>query len=604
MGNTAIDSLGLPEDLREAGCLKDILLKADIENGNFDPFGLRESLHARIIMALRDPDSNEPLSPRMQKTRIQVITEDIRACIGQMKYANMQWQADGHAKPTRSHYCMTDEEFEKAPRTSAKSMQEVLTAPENRVPFKLSADPIVSAQQIGDIVISPSRLSDRLIKNLGFGDRLAKNKDPGKKRHNKLEQLEAKEEIIADIKRTLQKLEPLPPVPGSGERSAYRFFRITSGPKTGYLLGVRQIAGIESMLVVDLPGAKRSIDHMNDKYPLEQHQLADIQVKLDDIDYKLANEWEQVKENELPKLLSELAEIIKQLEFVIDKDKASLLKCVETAKKQLAGKNPGAARACMNVTKRTRLITNRQKAIPEILPYLKADQAAMQAHLSREQAVAQKLYSDVMLRKDAGIPEKHDKDAAIKRLTRMRDECRGSVKFEPYLSFAKKLDVYLTATIENLARENPDRETAKNLYVRAVVVSKAATFEGFLLSFYEKLSVHGEQELNIVPLERDLDKASEEFNELQFAKDVYTNEYHHIWKAERELVVAIKAKLAEYKAIVEDPNGGADESKAALKKNIAEIKGLILAFDLPGKVRAVPIFTNGEKPISPDRLTK
>lgn len=567
-------SLPLPKELR------DTLREAAKVNRNYEPTALTASVRRDIERALIDRDG-EVFPEDIRNRNAAVLSEAVRARVAQIKRSdgqNLLW-----GKRDRGDLPKV---FRASPRTTAKSVQEVLTDPADRVAVAKTAgmEPEGYGQlALCDIIIDPRRLSDHLLKNLGLQKFVAPKGTPP------IDRINYKIDAIPHVKEMLSYLEPVS-LPESRQRKCYRLFLITDGPKAGYILGVQEIAGDDRMFITTLHGTKRRIDHIEDGYVRELAQLARIKNALDEIDLSLDQDWQALK---LPRrmrmLLATLHGLVEELEFVIDEDKRELHDAIEKAATLLARKNKGAARACLNEMRRNRLIGGRQQEIPRIFGELAKDKLLLQAVIEQEENALEEIYLKVKEQK--GEPrlltpdELSDADLAAicTKLERLASRMTGKhIKFQPNRTFADKLAYYLNKSRTLLDPKNDDGSPTDGAeaFMRAFVVSKLARFHHFLLALYEAFSVHAAHGLSIPEWRGELETAESELNERTTGKKIFTPEFNALWINLRGLIANIKKIMDEF---------GRTKSKEKRLVVIERMKQLISEFDLPSRVAAVPL---------------
>lgn len=562
----------LPEELLKT------LREAAKVNTNYEPTKLAASVRQDINRALID-ENGEESSEAVRMRNIEVLCEAIRARVAQIKpegEENLLWRG--------VHAGSSPQAFRKSPRRLLKSAQEALVHPADRVAGKFS---VIQERDEQDIVlpihiaIDPLRLSDRLITNLGFGHMLAPKGSP------RLDQVRAKIQIIPYIKQEiLANLDPIPLSRASDIRRNYRLFRITQGPKKGFILGAQEIAGDDRLYVTTLPGAKRRVDHIEDQYVKELAQLARIHNKLSDINLLLNKDWPGMKvPRRLRVLLMTLHGLVEELQFVVDDDKKVLHDAIEKAARLLANKNKGAALACIGEMRSNRLIDRRQHKTSQIFAELAQDKLLVQGHIYREEAALERLYEAVHEQKSEpriANPEhpltKEDRRELVHKLNRIMEGCLDNVHFQPNLSFGEKIVEYLREAADHLLTDEPDRKALAEEFMKAYVVSKLARFHNFLLSLYEVFSIHGNYGISVPEWKNELQEAERELNEHGIAKKIYTPEFNAIWVDLRGLIAALKKTMDQY---------GKTRSAEQREEPIYEIKKLISEFDLPGQLQAV-----------------
>ncbi|MBI4994528.1 hypothetical protein HZC21_02685 [Candidatus Peregrinibacteria bacterium] len=580
----ALEQLNLP-DTEEARELVNALEQGAFCNKNYAIGTLHEAIRRDVADTLDNGIARSPaVRQKVTARKISVLILAVRARVAQMLNLESKPNAFWGINETGC----SKEEFRAAPRTLLKSVEEVLTHPADKIPAKFTARETKTAQDttlVKSIVIDPNRLSDTLVKDFGLGHLLAP------KGSSKGEQIEAKTKIIPFIKETLAELKPIPLATGQMKYKNYRLFRITSGPRRGYILGTQEIAGEDRMFLTTLPDAHRRVSHIEQQYADEQRKLVDIQNRLNDIDRELDVNWQEAKMPEnLQRLLNELQRIIAALKFVQDSKKQRLLKSVETAAEQLAKRNKGACRACMNETKRNFLIASRQANIPRIFGHLAHDKQMLNSHIAREHTIVVKFYQGVRSQAgknhngprlaDPSAPLTDDELAGLQKKTQALLDEYKTVRFQPYLAFADKLKMYFEEITAKLAAVSPltDRVAIANAYMRAFVVSKLARFNAALMKIYEVCSLTDPYWLNIEQLKTDLEGAGSEIQRRTIAKSVHTPEYTPLW-------ADIKILLKTLKKLMDDREKARTEiDKKAI---ISRIKNVISSFNLPGRIAQI-----------------
>ncbi len=302
------EDLHLP-DTKEARELATALEQGAQLNTHYDVKKIHTGIQKDIQDALVDT-GDEPFPEKVSARKLEHLILRIRARIAQMESSSL-WGANAQG-------CSV-EDFRKVPRTLLKSVEEVLTHPADRIPEKHRTRQNRMAQDtvlIGNIVIDPAKLSDSLIENLGLGGQLARKGVP------QAEKLKAKIALIPQLKEILRTLEPIPLAPYS-QYKTYRLFRITKGPRKGFILGTQEQAHEEHMFVTTLPDAYRRVSHIEMQYKNEQEQLTRIAATLDNIDNELDQNWEDAK---MPERLNELLTTLHGLISELDSAKRELQK--------------------------------------------------------------------------------------------------------------------------------------------------------------------------------------------------------------------------------------------------------------------------------------
>lgn len=564
----------LPEPLPEQ--LHASLSEAALHNRNYDPRALADSVRRDIYDALFDEDGKR-LSDAAAQKNIDAICFLIQARVAQTTMG-LQPGMRNDLWHRRERGC-TPEEFKRSPPTLVRTAQEVFTHPADRIAYYGKNGKSI---QPSDIIFSPDRMSNHFLARLGFGHKLAP------KDSSDLEKLRAKAVLIPQLKLLLDNAEPIALSPGTEQEGTYRLVRITFGPRKGHILIFQEIAGEDRIGITDLYSAYRRIDHIDASYRKELAQLSRIEKELDKLDETLEYDWPRArKERALRPLIITLKGLVQKLRFVRDEDKRELLDAIRVASRMLEQKNPGATRACINASKRTRLITNRAVKIPRIFGYLAEDQKIINKRVADEEAELSKLHDGISEQKqeprlaNPDVPlSVQDAAALCSKLQRMKAALISKIQFQPNISFAEKISAYLEATIHNLNNIDPKRQAAADSFMRAYVVSKLVIFFQFLMQFYEKISLHSDYGVAVQDWQDDLKEEMRHLNERGLGKKIYTPEYNAIWKGVRDLAEKLDGEMEKLKRV---------RSADSRKKTVEEIKTAINDFNLPARVYEVPV---------------
>ena len=560
--------------------LHSVLQEAAEVNQNYSPDNLPESLQKEILAALK--------YPKQAPSKIQMLAMRIKARAGQIvELNNSLWASGKKFEPS------TQSDFKAGSRCSAKSLQEVLTAPEDRVANKFNnrrgsreeqeERETSDREDLPRIIIDPELISNQTLIQLGLGEFLARP------RARAIERLQAKIDVIEHVRaKVLSALEPIPMSSRGSPENSYRLFRLTEeSSKSGAILRTQENAGKDRIAVLDLYGVKRSIEHIERLYRVEIKKIEEIAAKLEEIDDELTNWKESKSEENIKAMMAKLKVMISELYGVTNKAKARLCYKIANALRMLKVKNPTAARAAVDQVSRNILIDYRESEIVNIFKYLSADKKVVENHINKEIQSINGLYTKVEEQNSdprLGNPDaplnKAEVDALLNRLKKLRDSS-AKVIFLPNLPFAQKLSAYIDATMEALESETPDREMVAEYFMRAYVTSKLAFYYQSLLNIYESFSVHGSKGLDVRTWLITLDSISSQLNKIGKGKTVYTREFNKIWTEVREMEEKLRPALNEYgEAKIEDK-----------PKCVTQIKNIISKINLPKLVASLQVPT-------------
>ncbi len=475
----------------------------------------------------------------------------------------------------------SDQEFKKAPRTFAKTAQEILTHPTDRVVFRRGGD----IYDLSSIIVDPRRVTDTLLKNLGLDEAV-----PPKKA-NRAEQLSQRAEAIPDVKRALADLEPIR-FPGresdSDELKYFRLMRVGDGVNEGYIVGTQHIEGKKILFKTDLYGAGRRLTHIEESYVEEIRKLKWLEMTLREISEKFGK-WAAIKNTEeLDAVKNALLKCVDSLEFVRNDHKGNLRRRINRCL-QLKGangrlNNPGATRASIQGTMND--LGARHTEIERIWSYIARDKARMHGLIEDQEAPFNQFAAEVrklheqfrILRSDTPLDEEN-KQRIITNL-RARQENASDLMYEPYLSFGKKFSEQIGNVIAAL--ENGDTEKAGAEFVKVFLITKLVESHNDLQGVYEDLSLQPDK-LHPEALWADLQVINDRLSKKEVAPEIVTADYDAAYGEVYHLFNSLQKRLRELEAgevaatgkVSEDDGGTLDEILAELTETAPDLTGFV-----------------------------
>ncbi|MCK9186835.1 hypothetical protein M0P48_05395 [Candidatus Gracilibacteria bacterium] len=283
----------------------------------------------------------------------------------------------------------------------------------------------------------------------------------------------------------------------TGAQRSSRVLRVTQGSNTGMVLVSRSDGDEKTLSLMDIASAGRRIDHITDEtYPEEIKKLEQIEEKLQKMTTRIYDEraWKAIKSTgELELFQAEIVEMVNKLRFVRVKEKLEILdrlnRCV-TFQDSQGRYNPPTRLAIWTST--YRFIQSRKINIERISGHLAKDRVSVTAKMQEEAKRLNWFYSVVTEKagelKILDVNEPLDDVLTIKIATNLRaliSSCEG-FKFEPYISFAKKIIAETRAIIEILNspnhNEKEQREKAKQSFVKIYSMAKLLNIEDELIA--------------------------------------------------------------------------------------------------------------------------
>jgi hypothetical protein len=571
--------------------------------------------------ALLNPEFREPMSPRAQKfydaifrdengnplpsrriagnivearIRIGAIIEQIennRLWLELLAKAEIE-EADSDGRPSR--VAATPQEFDASPRTKIKTVQEVLTD----AVCRLAADREDLRRNPNDmslLTVDPGLMSDSTLRSLGL-DHLIPDK-----RVRRPKKLAAYWMAVPLVKQTLSKLEPIHLQHETADEtlSFFRMMRFPDGPNEGLILGSQGTGAPDEekkvFFRISLDDACRQEADIHQRYRQEIIMLvAEVEAVLAEIDRRVASGWKDLKgSHELAEIQVKMAEIERKLAFVKNEHKIDARELVDRAtsfktKRSIPGRfawnekgeryqksqprdvefdSPGAMRALWNKARRD--IGKRIAQIGSIEGRLRGHATSRLLPLQiAQEAPFRDFHNDVManhleyrILQGAVTPEKAP--VLIRNLRATRERFLTEVKFQPYLELARKLAGHIEAVITALEKDPSDTKTAAEEFTKMFVVSKMARFHVAMRNFYD---THLTSSVNHrKPYFRGM---SDELKELRTSnersrinpskkvcpKAVRTPEYDHAFACMRDLLSDLLAKADEGRLAVKNKN--------------------------------------------------
>jgi hypothetical protein len=249
--------------------------------------------------------------------------------------------------------------FENSPRTRVKMTNEMLFHPTERLVHGARIEENEKAV-LEKLIIDPQMITDTLLRNLGLEEFL-----PPKKTSKK-EKVRLRALAIPKIVERLGKLRPVMPDPH--DKLAEKYCR-TFVTFDGYVLGTINTLRGKQLFRANLVDAVNRLRHIGENQEAEIAKLRRFNAVIKDVDYRISEEWEQVKNSgELDKIRADLQTLVESLRYVTNKFKKEMLELVQdcvtlesTFTKKVKDKatgtmktevivrlNPGAKRAKLN----------------------------------------------------------------------------------------------------------------------------------------------------------------------------------------------------------------------------------------------------------------
>jgi hypothetical protein len=510
-----------------------------------------------------------------------------------------------------------DAEFSASARTFLKTLQEILTAPTERIAFQRD-DLEGDAVDLSRLVIDPAMITPTLLDNLGL------SQYRGRKGSSKADKVESYAQAVPAIRGMISSLEPFK-LTREGSRSKLHYFRlmrIGAGEHEGELLGTQTINKKKVLFRTDLHGAYRRIDHIDDQYSAEVQQLQTIVDKIREIDGKIAKRWDEIKgTEELDKIKAELIGMVDELTFVHNDHKKKILdlisKCTgftvqQTVKAKFGpgpeGKrvmkepattkevvNPGAMRAQWNTVDRH--VDSRIHEIAIIRRYLAEDQAYIKTYMGSQSrpfdrffGTVEKMHGDFKIL-DEDRPLSHGDAAKIRHnLLILQQELEAyempgfnfgqGVQFEPYLTFARRMMQHIEATCAHLREEDitsVDRKAAATDFMKVYVVTKIQRVYSEVQKFFDDC-FSGNQPPSFAMMENSISNfyllaANKNVDERFGGKKVETKEYNDLFGEIYHLCHSLRKKARQGKEL-DAKAEGYENLKAKIHEAMrAQIKG-------------------------------
>ena len=373
--------------------------------------------------------------------------------------------------------------FERAPRTLYKTLQEIFTAEGERQNFKRG--------ERGDVVIDPRKITDDMLKAFGLEAYVPSGGKP-------VDKVAERGQAIPAIKQFFE--ESVEPLVYDHEKHLrphegkfFRAMKITNGKNRGRILVVQESSGKHTIFSTGLHEAARRIEHIDQSYREERENLYRIRDILRGITVKVLVGWEHVRdEGELENIKKELCDIVDNLKHVRDVHKVSMreriTKCLtfSDAKGRL---NPGSRLAILNSVKK--YIGRRIKAGADIMGHLSGDGVRIESLINQQSGSLRGFYESVEKSRDKIFlldPKKKIEEEQMEKivlnLDTLKFRCR-SFGFHPYLGLGESLNSDIDKILPVLkSSERNDismREQCKESFVRIYVVSKILKLENDLL---------------------------------------------------------------------------------------------------------------------------
>ncbi len=466
---------------------------------------------------------------------------------GQMKESEL-WQANPGA---------TVAQMQGAPRTIAKLLQEVLSAPADHMALSRQQAEHADTQQI---IIDPRRISDTLLHDLGLDQFVAP------KGTRQLQRLKLRDEAIPEVRAMLQHLQPIRRRSEEGQDMGnlryFRLLRIVEGSHKGQVLGSQENNGKKILFKTDLYGAERRILHIDTAYKEEVRKLTWVTGVLKNVREHLEFWMNPARRSDLEALQPTLIEMVDSLEFVIDEDKVELRKEVSKAlefKDSRGRKNPNVTQR--HLTTATQATDARLRSIGEISSHLGRDRKRVEELIVEEERPMKEFQTKV-----------EEREMTVAQFGDLRRNAK-ELRFEPAMTFGGKF-VAKIDSIEAL-RASGDAaqvEEARREYIHLYLIAKLYTCFTELQQVYKKISTNPE-DVHPKALLEDLKGIDGRLREKLLAANVRTREYDPVYiKVYRllESLIAQAQALSEEKAEAVPVSEDEHESLAAI---ISKLKG-------------------------------
>ncbi len=446
-----------------------------------DPDYIQKALMLEIKNVFCDKD-NELLSERKILEQISEYMEVVRAKIHQID-ENFSFSG---------RHSRTEQDFRSSPRTRLKTIQELLTAVQDRQFFHRSVVFFRGEEGlIKDIVIDPRKITDSLLKIFGLDEFILKGRGvpPAAKTKRRAEAIPEIKNFFANGLETLNY--PHETRQDPSDQKFFRLFRIRTGKNEGKILGSQENSGKKPFLT-DLHSACRRIDHIEESYREEIEKLVSIQGILDDISSKVQSDWGDVKSN-LDPFIAQLNGIVDSLQFVKNsqkvKIKEKISKCLTFSDR--TGKLNPSSRLAIFVSVKS-FVGRRIKEISNIMSHLAPDKTRVMYFIEEQSQLLDTFYCGVeqygndliLLNPDKEIDEPR-RQKILTSFDVLRTQCENFM-FYPYTKLAQMVLTEIGDMIEILKSDNfndeEQRNKLKSSFVKIYTVAKLLKFENSLIA--------------------------------------------------------------------------------------------------------------------------
>lgn len=538
------------------------------------------------IESLYLDDKGNPLQSKEINRRMKIFRRAILAKIPQIE-GNKTWTEKGPAKIIRREVPQLQgkpkvvkvDEFDESERTLAKTAQDVLSSPADKLVF--TREEVAEDHKIAEIIIDVRRVTNTVLKNLGLEKHLPK------KRATIEEKMEARAAAIPDIKEMLAGLEPIrvPSERGPRDDKAFRVMRIDEGVNKGYVMGTQTVRGEKVLFKTDIYSAGRRLAHIEKSYRSEIEKLMAISTALETLKGTL-NYWKNPERREDAQQVFEmLSQLVDSLEFVHDESKRELREILTGClgvEDSLGRQNIPSKRA--RITGAENRLGKRIKSIRRISGYLKQDDRTLQVAVEREEAPIREFQEKVEKYHDRlAILGKRplvngEKIKVISNLNALKDEC-AKMQFEPNLTFGRKFVEQIDKVV--VALENGDQENGAREFVELYAIVKLKWAHTEIQKVYRRLSVDAEKEdpkkvLNDLQKIQDVLKLKGVAPQIPAGEERVNGEYTkldlaygQVYKMLNSLKKKLKPIVPEAK--VEPGNGENPSVRTAVKRGLAEV---------------------------------
>lgn len=446
-------------------------------------------------------------------------------------------------------------EFREAPRTIWKTVQEIVTAPSDRI---VAGRHMTAKQVAAAMSLDPERMTPTLLRNLGI-------EDPVDEKGLALEdQMTLRARTIPDVKRAFASLEPIRrPDEGDatlGDLRYFRMMRVSEGPREGKVVGTQTIGGQKILFGTDLRGAERRIHHIRHSYEEEIEKLTWIHGVILNLRENLSYWKKPDRAADLEKLFATMVQVVQSLDNVEDEYKRKLrdkLEACTDVNDSRGHKNPMSKQA--QLTKALGFLGARLRSIESISKYIGEDHT--------------KVMEVVAAQKDPlkGVRERiQKKEPWESQLTEFRSSMRG-VKYQPDLGFAREAQTRVETINDGLATGH--REEARKEYVNLHVLCKMKEAYDGIWNLYRRISIQPDQQ-DPAALLKELEAIEGKLRDKNFSAGTETDAYYEAYGKMYHLLNSLKKRLRELLGLEPVSTPSAEEVAKENKTLLGILAGL------------------------------